>query len=138
MASHDSMPPAGRVRRRAAPEAVTELRIARRSLRMAAVNLFGIERSVYTRTARLALGEKEVAHTLQEVDVFGPDEVRAAHLSRHPFGRIPVLEHGDFRLYETAAIGRDADEAFVGPPLQARDRQVRARMNQPIGMPTGR
>ncbi len=28
------------------------------------------------------------------------------HVSRHPFGRVPVLEHEGFMLYETQAILR--------------------------------
>ncbi len=31
------------------------------------------------------------------------------HLSLHPFGRVPVLEHDGFKLYETQAILRYLD-----------------------------
>jgi glutathione S-transferase len=31
------------------------------------------------------------------------------HLARHPFGRVPVMEHGSFRLYESQAILRYLD-----------------------------
>jgi glutathione S-transferase len=98
------------------------------------VQLFGLERSVYTRIARLALEEKGVACVLHEVEIFGPGGVPAEHWARHPFGRIPVLVHGEFQLYETAAITRYVDEAFAGPPLQPTDAAQRARMNQIIGM----
>jgi glutathione S-transferase len=100
----------------------------------AAVHLYGLARSVYTRIARLALEEKGVAYTLHEVEIFGPDGVPAAHLARHPFGRIPAFEHGDFKLYETNAITRYVDEAFQGPPLQPADAVRRARMNQIVGV----
>ena len=100
----------------------------------AAVQLHGLARSVYTRIVRLALEEKGVAYTLHEVEIFGPDGVPAPHWKRHPFGRIPVLEHGDFRLYETQAITRYVDEAFDGPALQPVDASRRARMNQIIGL----
>ncbi len=98
------------------------------------VRLFGLARSVYTRVARLALEEKGVAHALEEVEVFGPAGVPAEHLARHPFGRIPVLRHGDFLLYETAAITRYVDEAFPGPALQPAGARARARMNQLVGL----
>jgi glutathione S-transferase len=98
------------------------------------VQLHGLARSVYTRIARLALEEKGVAYTLHEVEIFGPDGAPAAHLERHPFGRIPALEHGEFQLYETQAITRYVDEAFQGPSLQPADAARRARMNQIIGV----
>lgn len=101
---------------------------------MPAVNLYGLERSVYTRIARLALEEKSVAHTLHEVEIFGPDGAPPEHLARQPFGRIPALEHGGFRLYETAAITRYVDEAFPGPALQPREPQARARLSQVVGV----
>lgn len=96
--------------------------------------LFGLTRSVYTRIARLALEEKGVSYTLEEVEIFGPDGVPPEHLERHPFGRIPVLQHGSFRLYETGAIARYIDEAFPGRALQPSAPQQRARMNQVIGL----
>lgn len=98
------------------------------------VQLFGLLRSVYTRIARLALHEKGVPHGLQEVEIFGPGGVPTEHLHRHPFGRIPVLQHGGFMLYETAAITRYVDEAFGGPPLQPALPADRARMAQIIGL----
>jgi glutathione S-transferase len=98
------------------------------------VHLYGLERSVYTRIARLALEEKSVAYELHEVEIFGPQGVPPEHLSRHPFGRIPAFEHRDFRLYETGAITRYVDEAFAGPPLQPSNPVERARMNQIVGL----
>src|SRR5262249_7248917 len=96
--------------------------------------LYGLARSVYTRIARLVLEEKGVAYDLREVEIFGPSGVPAEHLARHPFGRIPVLAHGDLQLYETAAICRYVDEAFPGPSLQPSTPTGRARMAQIIGL----
>lgn len=98
------------------------------------MHLHGLERSVYTRIARLALEEKGVAYTLHETEIFGPGGVPPEHLARHPFGRIPVLEHGDFQLYETASITRYVDEGCPGPALQPAAPRARARMNQVIGV----
>jgi glutathione S-transferase len=53
-----------------------------------------------------------------------------AHLARHPFGRIPAFEHGDFALYETQAILRYLDRALPVPPLTPADAQAAARMDQ--------
>ena len=96
--------------------------------------LYGAPYSVYARAARLALEEKGVAYRLVPVDVFSEEGVPAGHLERHPFGRIPAFEHRGFRLYEANAITRYVDEAFVGPPLQPRSPEDRARVNQVISI----
>jgi glutathione S-transferase len=98
------------------------------------IRLFGLARSVYTRIARLALEEKSVAYALEEVEVFGEAGVPPAYLDRHPFGRIPALQHGTFTLYETNAIARYVDEQFDAPSLQPTAPKLRARMNQTIGL----
>lgn len=96
------------------------------------VTLYGAAYSTYTRSALLALHEKSVAYTLAEVDIFKP--LPPEHLARHPWGKIPVLEHEGFRLYETAAILRYIDEAFPGPDLQPAAARDRARMMQVFGI----
>jgi glutathione S-transferase len=52
------------------------------------------------------------------------------HLARHPFGRVPVLQHGDFRLYETQAILRYLDRVLPQRPLTPADARRAARMDQ--------
>lgn len=101
---------------------------------MSEVLLYGAPYSVYVRIARLALEEKGVAYRLEEVDVFAEGGPPASHLERHPFGRIPAFQHGDFRLYETAAIARYVDEAFDGPPLQPATPRGRGRVTQITGL----
>ena len=96
--------------------------------------LYGLSRSVYTRIARLALEEKGVRYTLEEVEIFGPAGVPAEHLARQPFGRIPTFAHDGFTLYETGAIARYVDEAYAGTRLQPQEPPARARMNQAIGI----
>lgn len=56
------------------------------------------------------------------------------HLSRHPFGRIPVLEHDEFMLYETQAILRYLDRILPAPCLTPRDARACARMDQVMGI----
>ena len=97
------------------------------------VVLYGYQYSVYLRIARMALIEKGIGWTHVEVDPFA-EVIPAAYLTLHPFGRVPTLKHGDFVLYETAAITRYADETFPGPRLQPRAPQERARMNQIIAI----
>ncbi|WP_043363683.1 glutathione S-transferase family protein [Belnapia sp. F-4-1] len=94
------------------------------------VVLYGPAYSTYTRTARLALEEKGTAYDLREVDTLAGDGQKAEHLARHPWGKVPVLEHDGFSLYETVAIARYVDEAFPGPALQPAGAKRRARMAQ--------
>ena len=47
------------------------------------------------------------------------------HLARNPFGRIPVVDHGDFRLYETQAILRYLDDLYPAPPLRPKNPRAR-------------
>ena len=96
--------------------------------------VFGASYSVYVRIARLALVEKGVAYRLDEVDIFAEGGPAADYLLRHPFGRIPAFEHGDFRLYEAGAITRYVDEAFPGPALMPSMPEARARANQIIAI----
>jgi glutathione S-transferase len=90
--------------------------------------------SVYGRAARLALEEKGVGYELVPVDIFASGGPPAAHLVRHPFGKIPAFEHAGFRLYEAEVITRYIDEAFAGPRLQPEDVHGRARMTQIISV----
>ena len=57
-----------------------------------------------------------------------------AHLALHPFGRIPVLEHDGFTLYETQAILRYLDRVLPEPPLTPADPRRAARMDQVLNV----
>ena len=96
------------------------------------VHLHGYRYSVYNRIARLALLAKEVAHERVEVDPFA--ELPDTYLELHPFGRVPVLTHGTFTLFETGAITRYVDRAFAGPPLQPEGAAALARMDQLVSV----
>jgi glutathione S-transferase len=93
----------------------------------------GVAGSPYVRCALLGLEEKGASWRL--AGLAGPGAGRTPeHLARHPFGRIPVLDHGDFRLYETQAILRYLDRIIPDPPLTPTDPRAEARMNQMIGI----
>ena len=92
---------------------------------MADVILHGLPPSTYTWTARLVCEEKGISHDLKPVEFGSP-----AHLALHPYGKIPVMEIGQFRLYETIAIARYIDAMFGGPALQPADAKQRAEMDQ--------
>src|SRR5580692_2763251 len=94
--------------------------------------IHSIPGSPFGRAVLLALEEKSARYRLAPVapGMFKTPE----HLARHPFGRIPVLDHGDFRLYETQAILRYLDRLVPDPPLTPTDARTEARMNQVIGV----
>ncbi len=96
------------------------------------VHLHGYRYSVYNRIARLALLLKKVDHQTIEVDPFA--ELSEAYLTLHPFGRVPVLTHGAFKLFETSAITRYIDRAFTGPSLQPESTAALGRMDQVISV----
>jgi glutathione S-transferase len=52
------------------------------------------------------------------------------HLARHPFGRVPVLEHDGFLLYETQAILRYLDRVLPNPAFTPADPRRAGRMDQ--------
>jgi len=78
-----------------------------------------------------------VLATLEEKGAFyrlapvAPGTLRSPeHLALHPFGRVPVLEHDGFRLYETQAILRYLDRVLPTPALTPSDPGRAARMDQ--------
>jgi glutathione S-transferase len=84
--------------------------------------------SPFGRSCLIALEEKGLRYRLAPVQ---PGTHRAPeHIARHPFGRVPALEHGDFKLYETQAIIRYIDRAHPLPPLTPSDIRAAARMDQ--------
>jgi glutathione S-transferase len=91
------------------------------------VVVLGFPRSTFVHIVRLVLTHKEIAYTFRDLE---PEMGSATHLALHPFNRVPILQHGDFTLYETSAIAAYVDEAFDGPALQPKDVRARARMNQ--------
>ena len=91
------------------------------------VYLHGYRYSVYSRIVRLVLLAKNVEHEMIEVDPFG--DLSESYLKLHPFGRVPVLQHGSFTLFETGAITRYIDRSFEGHSLQPNGAPALARMD---------
>ena len=96
--------------------------------------VYGLPESVYCTIVILVLRHKNVSYQLHTVDVFSSAAMSEEHLARHPFGKIPVLQHIDFELYETRAIIRYIDDYWPEPPLQPHIVRDRARMEQIISI----
>jgi glutathione S-transferase len=99
---------------------------------MADFIVHGIPGSPYLRAALLGFEEKNIPWRLAPM-AFGEHKT-PEHRARHPFGRIPVVDHGDFRLYETQAILRYLDRLYPTPKLTPDDAKQEARMNQICGI----
>lgn len=84
--------------------------------------------SPYGRAVMVALEEKGFAYRLAAL-VPGAHR-QPAHLARQPFGKVPVLEHGEFTLYETQAILRYIDRILPEPALTPPGAKDAARMDQ--------
>lgn len=99
---------------------------------MAEFTIYGVPGSPYLRSALIGFEEKGIPYRLVSMG-FGESKT-PEHLARHPFGRIPVVDHGDFRLYETQAILRYLDDLSPTPQFEPRDARAKARMNQLVGI----
>jgi glutathione S-transferase len=95
---------------------------------MSEIVIYGIPGSPYVRMPLLACEEKGVPYRLEAME-FGKTRT-PEHLARHPFGRMPYLEHDGFWLYEAQAMIRYLDQAFDGPSLTPAEPKAQARMNQ--------
>ena len=92
----------------------------------------GIPGSPYVRSVLLGLEEKRLPWRLAAM---GMGEHRTdSHRRRHPFARIPVIEHDGFMLYETQAILRYLDTLGDAPSLRPADSRQAARMDQVVGI----
>jgi glutathione S-transferase len=99
---------------------------------MEPIIVHGVPGSPYVRMPLLACEEKGAPYRLAAMP-FGTTKT-PEHLARHPFGRIPVIEHDGFWLYESDAIIRYIDQVFPGPSLTPSDPKKQARMNQVMGI----
>jgi glutathione S-transferase len=88
--------------------------------------------SPFGRAVLATLEEKGASWRLSPV---APGTFRSPeHLARHPFGRVPVLEHNGYSLYETQAILRYLDRVLPTPALTPRDPKRAARMDQAMNV----
>jgi glutathione S-transferase len=102
---------------------------------MSKMTLWGFDGSTYVRTVKMLLAEKQFADFEQvPINVLTGECRSPEHLARHPFGKVPVLDHDGLRLLETAAIARYLNDVLPGPSLVPATPQARARMDMTVGI----
>src|SRR5260221_13725528 len=80
---------------------------------MSEFTVYSIPGSPFGRAVLATLEEKAATYRLVPV---APGTFRSPeHLARHPFGRVPVLEHNGLSLYESQAILRYLDRVRPAP-----------------------
>jgi glutathione S-transferase len=87
--------------------------------------ILGVAQSNYVRAARIAFEEKGIAYEMQICRPHTPEL-----LAVHPWGKMPGLQIGERKLYETSAILRYVEEAYPGPALMPADPFARAEVEQ--------
>ena len=99
---------------------------------MSEFTVHSIPGSPFGRAVLATLEEKGASWRLSPV---APGTFRSPeHLARHPFGRVPVLEHNGYSLYETQAILRYLDRVLPTPALTPLDPKYAARMDQAMNV----
>jgi glutathione S-transferase len=97
--------------------------------------LWGFDGSTYVRTVKMLLAEKGYTDFEQvPLNVLAGDPKTPEHLARHPFGKVPVLDHDGIRILETSAIARYLNDVLPGPSLIPAAPKDRARMDMIVGI----
>ena len=102
---------------------------------MSKMTLWGFDGSTYVRTVKMLLAEKRFTDFEQvPLNVLEGEPKKPEHLVRHPFGKVPVLDHEGIRIIETSAIVRYLNDVLPGKSLVPATPRDRARMDMVIGI----
>jgi glutathione S-transferase len=102
---------------------------------MSKTTLWGFDGSTYVRTVKMLLSEKQFTDFEQvPVNVLAGEPRQPEHLARHPFGKVPVLDHDGLRILETSAIVRYLNDVLPGKSLVPATPRDRARMDMVVGL----
>lgn len=90
---------------------------------MSSIELYSAEVCPFAQRTRMVLMEKGLDFTVTEIDLSNKPDWFA---SVSPYGKVPVLVHGDVRVYESAIINEYLQEAFPEPALMPGTPALRA------------
>ena len=91
--------------------------------------IIGSIKSTYTRVACMVCEEKGIEYVLTETPLHAPEI-----LAIHPFGKMPVLRHGDVELFESKAIATYLDRSFPAPFVFPSDPRLAALTEQWVSL----
>src|SRR5689334_8465166 len=81
---------------------------------MSRLQLYTFQLCPFAHRVRLTLAEKSLAAELIEIDL----KNKPAGFSKiSPYGKVPLLQHGDVKIWESTIINEYLDEVFSDPPL---------------------
>jgi glutathione S-transferase len=96
---------------------------------VATPEIIGSIRSTYTRAVCMVCEEKAIEYVMTERPLHAP-EIFAIN----PLGKMPVLRHGDFELFESKAIASYLDSSYPAPYVFPSDPRPAALAEQWISL----
>ncbi|WP_373540025.1 glutathione S-transferase family protein [Chamaesiphon sp.] len=91
---------------------------------MSQIQLYSAVLCPFAHRVRLTLQVKGVPFESIEID---PQNKPTNFLEISPYGKVPVLKHGDNRVWESAIVNEYLEETFPDPPLLPTDPMQRAQ-----------
>ncbi|AFY86393.1 Glutathione S-transferase domain protein [Chroococcidiopsis thermalis PCC 7203] len=91
---------------------------------MAEITIYSATVCPYAHRSRLVLLEKGIDFELIEIDL---QNKPAGFTEISPYGKVPVIKHGDVRVWESAIINEYLDEVFPEPSLLPKEPVNRAQ-----------
>lgn len=96
---------------------------------MPALEIIGVPQSNYVWVVRMVCEEKGVPYEHKPERPHSP-----AVDAIHPFGKVPVMRHGDVELCESKAIATYIDRTFGGPKVIPDDPKLAAQVEQWVSL----
>lgn len=98
------------------------------------MKIYGHPWSVNSRKSFMTLAEKGLEAELVLVMIPKGEQKTSAHVARHPFGKVPVLDDDGFVVYETRAVNAYLDRKKPPVSLSPTDPRDAARVDQWINV----
>jgi glutathione S-transferase len=96
---------------------------------MPALEIIGVPQSNYVWAVRMVCEEKGVPYD------YKPERPHTPAVDAiHPFGKVPVMRHGDLELCESKAIATYIDRVFDGPRMIPEDARSAAQVEQWVSL----